>query len=1130
MRSIKGVATAKRLLTGIVAITLIITIVISGYLISKAADLDLINTSGVNFFVTINEDGNFVMQTADRRKTSKISYTTIGIQISRTKYGTQEYYVDGTDDTYTIEYQIDDVELVNKHPVENGIEYNTRILDANKILEDIKKSPDWYDDYLRAKEEGVTYCLMFDSVMTTVINDHPEGAYLDENATIRVDKTYAKGQLNEIQNHTYNWADKSGLKTHYEKPLKFLDGVPFIKSEIADLTAKQAPPYEKIDRIGKEKPDVYTYNTSPDFDLSQGIPTSEDITNGINVNEWYGIVDIGHHTVTKQYLVPYYISWEEDHGYYDEWDDEDGYTHRDWIEHWVTMSETGYFTVSRTAKYYYVWDMNLFKFKEAQTWNDTYPAGIINYESDHDMDYTIKVNGVENPTSVEAWFPKDTYHVTWYQYSGKRVSVGKGHDAHDEAYNQAHSEAENRVKNPTVRNDTIIIRNNKGQSFTYMDGRDCNLNTYSEPFKYKAVGDTDYSVEEYDETVTIPDELPNGSYQTSFNAMYTKFGVATGATKNFSKEGAEAILDEPEKGNSDHSGRSYKVNEPVYVHTPVISPVDIINPETGNKLTRDETPTQLITESNLVEYELLLDHTYTFKFDAGAHRDIQGYGWSGDPSKFDKYVKQKYARFPFSVRVNGEYYECYADGFTEWIPVDNDETEFYISPWSKEGVYGVGGINAPWNASENMIEYKVLAINTVTNEQNAAQHPDANMDGSGNRDTENDYYVATYRYPVEVSGIIYNFQAVGINDTMTFSGKQENVSSPYPFCENFQEKKVGTKNRLGGDAVRYTKDSHLDWDWDLANTLAFGSGKSNVFDGMGYLIKGNRFSFSVETIANLWSLDQDSIRIKPVFRYVDKNGMVNENIQVCYNYADEWFIEQGSTRDDQKVYDVRLADGQFKSSYTDAQVEYTAKQSNAFYKELYNTNDTPYSVNGILQKSTPSYNLGNITLNPTQRLYTGDEEKFGENLSIEPRNVPSISGDVDTMTYNQMHYSMQTWYGSYFIPEQLFVCDGNIDIHDYAEQKGSISTDDDIWIKDGYLILNFEIETINEGHPHLSYYGGTGSMWKTEQGDDPKTVTIKELGTDVGVTDIPTKDGDVAVVALDLSMGDYWTNDTFIIN
>jgi len=57
---------------------------------------------------------------------------------------------------------------------------------------------------------------------------------------------------------------------------------------------------------------------------------------------------------------------------------------------------------------------------------------------------------------------------------------------------------------------------------------------------------------------------------------------------------------------------------------------------------------------------------------------------------------------------------------------------------------------------------------------------------------------------------------------------------------------------------------------------------------------------------------------------------------------------------------------------------------------------------------------------------------------------------------------------------------------EHIKKNGPITYKEDFWLKNGYVIVNFDIETIQKGKKHLSYINadnaaqGYCNMWKKE--------------------------------------------------
>ena len=65
--------------------------------------------------------------------------------------------------------------------------------------------------------------------------------------------------------------------------------------------------------------------------------------------------------------------------------------------------------------------------------------------------------------------------------------------------------------------------------------------------------------------------------------------------------------------------------------------------------------------------------------------------------------------------------------------------------------------------------------------------------------------------------------------------------------------------------------------------------------------------------------------------------------------------------------------------------------------------------------------------------------------------------------------SMQKWYGEYYLPSDIHAVPKNYPVIEYARQNYGIDYKENFWLRNGYIIVNFKIETIKNGSKHLSY-------------------------------------------------------------
>ena len=110
--------------------------------------------------------------------------------------------------------------------------------------------------------------------------------------------------------------------------------------------------------------------------------------------------------------------------------------------------------------------------------------------------------------------------------------------------------------------------------------------------------------------------------------------------------------------------------------------------------------------------------------------------------------------------------------------------------------------------------------------------------------------------------------------------------------------------------------------------------------------------------------------------------------------------------------------------------------------------------------------VSSITLTDALRTFVGD------------KTVPAGAH----VTADELQKSVQEWYGEYYLPSKLYACAKGFDVKGYANSKG-LNFSEEFWLKNGYIVVNFDIETVDDGELSLSYNAGypeTVNMFKRE--------------------------------------------------
>lgn len=787
----------------------------------------------------VSKDIGNVLDTHDKMLTSKIAYQTVGLTITRCELGTKNPI---KQDWIALEYGSNSMQDVVQG---DGTSRSYFGFSMDEIMNMIGSySTDWLMDI----KSGELCYVKVDCVMITknynsndvfkqdsgIVKCGP-GHFLDETPNPLNDKpavydNVGMGKSPEDLIRAYGWASPKSIRTHFDRYILFSG------QEDEEPTLFPSDPDDGYFKgTGKTSPDFYTWNTSDDsgqavdgpFHLDKGIPSGENITNGVGADTWFGNYEMRWHKGERNYINRFKFSvsyswkdWEQDH---------DPITHEPIGEPYeVTRTATYpedeedgiriWTDIRRAYKYYYISNINMYEVADIEVFNDVYPGDWIDYSyPGTSIPMESRINGEADPKEKDSWLTDAETHVKWPDsnddWQEKSDSVSRQEDEAtaramaeskferlvDKWYGIVHDDViteDDPVKgvaswNDYLKLDSILYMNGVDgyspveKTTTYPDGRkvyygvdttkeedadalaaqsSCrDLPTGSDPDFWKFKEDT--------ETVLIPRDVANGVYPTSLQVTFLKRLLDNSTGKTFSETPINA-----------HIKPGFQKNEPVYVHTPVVGPVSILDATTGTQLITENmtNDSEIVNKDGTttdggVIAELLLDHEYTFRFDPARHRAIQGYSPNGEERMYNKYVLAKWVRFPFHVGMPKEdgslkFFQPIEDAehedkgiyYTDWIECnfnpDNDsghdsdvdeETQFYIPPFAEEKDY--------WE-----IQYMVLSSNVY--DEHGKDHMDAKEAYHNvlwNEGQSGVNYIATYKVPVEVSGIIYDFQIIG---------------------------------------------------------------------------------------------------------------------------------------------------------------------------------------------------------------------------------------------------------------------------------------------------------------------------------------------------------------------------------
>ncbi|MEW4425993.1 DUF5704 domain-containing protein [Paenibacillus pabuli] len=476
-----------------------------------------------------------------------------------------------------------------------------------------------------------------------------------------------------------------------------------------------------------------------------------------------------------------------------------------------------------------------------------------------------------------------------------------------------------------------------------------------------------------------------------------------------------------------------------------INPVTVHTPVVNYSSASDDQAHNQKTNPNYSRMAFILDRPFTVTIPtSGQHLNYPGYG----NRDYAKYFKSKEVYFPFDV-YSGDKQTFYPKETWINIPVGQLTTEFFLPVWVDEGDYTV----YYRNIAENAPDVKPT-------------QQDANFDLIN--------HVASDTVDVEVIGRLYDFHITDIADYNWEMVFRTQAGSVTPTGNSYWTGLLGIDGATRGNRQPFTLPI-----LPGKNPL---EGTKNVTVKTGYHVK-----FDLKTKGNMFS-KQDGIRITPSFMYVSRDGKTKTPVDLYYDDDHRKFIKVGSKEDTEERY-VILNDR--LRNVPEEELTDTAR-----YK--YDNYYTFAEMNGVSR---------DLFIADYIRRFTKEKTPVGGfNLMLLPEQIRTFIGpkanlpaSVDNARANA---AVQRWYGQYSLPGDPYVVKVGTDLAEYSRTNGALTKRDPIFLKDGYIVLNFNIESIKNGNlnqPHLQYINAPlMNQWNMEgfsrsvQDSWGRTFTLKD--------------------------------------
>lgn len=525
-------------------------------------------------------------------------------------------------------------------------------------------------------------------------------------------------------------------------------------------------------------------------------------------------------------------------------------------------------------------------------------------------------------------------------------------------------------------------------------------------------GQTIMNGQRVDETGPRPSQIPEPQ-QIGENVLYSPGNMISSSKVN-QKDTASSgkIMYDLMPGNINGGQKQefpiYGINT-VTVHTPVVNYSTVSDDAAHNQK----------TAPNLSRSALILERPFRVTIPtSGQHVNYPGYG----NRDYAKYFRIKQVKFPFDV-YNENRTQFIPKGTWVDIPVNQIYTDFYLPVWVDEG------------------DYEITF-------RNIAENAPGGYSSQTNANTDLTHHAAELKVPVEVIGRLYDFHITDIADYNWEKVFRTQSGSANPTGVSYW---VG-QNAIDG-APRGNKAPF---------TLPIRPGSHPLQGYKNVSIKtGYHFKFDFKTKGNMFG-PLDGIRITPSFYFVRKDGQaINAKgdkripVDLYYNTSTNQFVKIGSASDQVQRYVIlndRLRNAPAVELTDTAGYKYnhygqTGRLSLNEYIQNY--------TNVITKQKTPVGSYSLLILPEQLRTFLRLSENIPASVDRERANV-----------------SIQKWYGEYSLPAEPFVVAAGTNVAEYGRTHGGLDSKSPIFLKDGYIVVNFNIESIQEGdlkRPHLQY-------------------------------------------------------------
>ncbi|WHX47543.1 DUF5704 domain-containing protein [Paenibacillus woosongensis] len=478
-----------------------------------------------------------------------------------------------------------------------------------------------------------------------------------------------------------------------------------------------------------------------------------------------------------------------------------------------------------------------------------------------------------------------------------------------------------------------------------------------------------------------------------------------------------------------------------------INPVTVHTPAVIYPAVSDDREHNQKTKPAAGRSAVILDRPFAIELpNSGQHANYLGYG----SRNYLKYIGSKQVRFPFDV-YDGSKTQFHPKN--TWIEVEKSQESFsfFLPVWVDEGFYDV--------------EFRTIAHNAPAG---ATHQRNANLDLT--------HHIAYDTVAVDVVGRVYDFRVTDIADYNWETVFRTAKGSSLPTGNVYWAGLGGIDGAPRGISSIYT--------------LPIRPGSHPAYKNVA-IKTGYHFKFDLKTKGNMFGI-KDEIKITPSFYFISAEDGSRTPVELYYHKSGKSYVKVGSPGDEVNRYVVlneRLRNVSEEELTDTALYKYDYQYSFGQIANIGRPQFVSHYINFATKRRTAIGSLSLLRLPEGVRTFIGPKT-----------NIPA---GVDPGRANA---AVQRWYGEYSLPADLYAVKAGTNVAEYGRTHRGLTDKSPIFLKNGYIVVNFNMETVREGQvtaPHLQYiHGPLVNQWHEMEGfarsvQDPFGVTYRLQDGDV---------------------------------